>query len=131
MNHHHSLSLILVSVDLTHRSEIKVFIFLNLLLTKFAVFCSEIVKLPKMLDRVKFVVAATGIFFTYFFVGILQEQITKGSYKNSKKFEYAFVLVGVQFIWNFIVARGWFSNSNGFFSSFILRKLLHFLFQYC
>lgn len=59
-----------------------------------------------MQDRIKFLMIATGIFTIYFFVGILQEEITKGRYENSKKFEYSFVLVGVQVIWNFIVARG-------------------------
>lgn len=59
-----------------------------------------------MIDRVKFVITATGIFFLYFLVGILLEQITKGHYLNAKKFEYAFVLVGIQCIWSFIVARG-------------------------
>lgn len=71
-------------------------------------------KLPKMVDRVKFVMTATGIFTIYFLVGILQEEITKGHYNNSKKFEYTFVLVGVQFIWNFIVARGLFRNFDAF-----------------
>lgn len=59
-----------------------------------------------MIDRVKFVITASGIFSTYFVVGLLQEEITKGYYKNSKKFEYTYILVGVQYIWNFIVARG-------------------------
>lgn len=59
-----------------------------------------------MQENVKFVMAASGIFTVYFFVGILQEQITNGKYYGSKKFEYSFILVGAQNIWNFIVARG-------------------------
>lgn len=67
-----------------------------------------------MNDRTKFIVAALGIFFSYFYFGILQERITRGRYgdqknedgTNGEKFTYTLTLVGIQCLWNWIFAKG-------------------------
>lgn len=67
-----------------------------------------------MHERTKFIVAALGIFFSYFYYGILQEKITRGRYGEdrnedgvySEKFTFTLTLVGVQCLWNWIFAKG-------------------------
>lgn len=67
-----------------------------------------------MHDQSKFIIAAVGIFFSYFYFGILQEKITRGRYGDSRnedgsygeKFTYTLTLVGVQCLWNWIFAKG-------------------------
>lgn len=71
-------------------------------------------KIPKMHDQTKFIVSAVGIFFLYFYFGILQEKITRGRYGDARnedgsygeKFTYTLTLVGVQCLWNWIFAKG-------------------------
>lgn len=57
----------------------------------------------------KLVVCAAGIFFCYFYYGILQEKITKGEYKDSEgkdeKFHYTLCLVLVQCFINATYAK--------------------------
>lgn len=72
-----------------------------------------------MHDQTKFIIAAVGIFFSYFYFGILQEKITRGRYGDNRnedgsigeKFTYTLTLVGVQCLWNWIFAKG-FSNTH-------------------
>lgn len=65
-----------------------------------------------MNDNTKFIVAALGIFFSYFYFGILQEKITRGKYGANEdgslgeKFTFTLTLVGVQCLWNWIFAKG-------------------------
>lgn len=65
-----------------------------------------------MHDQGKFIISALGIFFLYFYFGILQEKITKGRYgeRNDdgsyEKFTFTLTLVGVQCLWNWIFAKG-------------------------
>lgn len=65
-----------------------------------------------MNDNTKFIVAALGIFFSYFYFGILQEKITRGVYgatgdgSPGEKFTFTLMLVGVQCLWNWIFAKG-------------------------
>lgn len=81
-----------------------------------------------MQDRIKFAVAALGIFFSYFYFGILQEKITRGRYGDNRnedgshgeKFTFTLTLVGVQCLWNWIFAKG---NENLLF--FELRMTLN------
>lgn len=56
--------------------------------------------------RAKFTVCAAGIFVCYFFYGILQEKITRGTYgEKGEKFTYSLSLVFVQCVVNYIFAR--------------------------
>jgi len=65
-------------------------------------------------DRTKFVVYALGIFFCYFYFGILQEKITRGRYgdhvnedgTHGERFTFVLTLVGVQCLCNWIFAKG-------------------------
>lgn len=67
-----------------------------------------------MNDNTRFFVAALGIFFSYFYFGIIQEKITRGKYgdapnsdgSHGEKFTYALTLCGVQCLWNWIFAKG-------------------------
>lgn len=67
-----------------------------------------------MQDNIKLAIAASGIFVSYFYFGILQEKITRGKYGNElnedgsigEKFTYTLTLVGVQCFWNWIFAKG-------------------------
>lgn len=71
-----------------------------------------------MHDQGKFIIAAIGIFFTYFYFGILQEKITRSRYGertedgNYEKFTYTLTLVGVQCLWNWIFAKGMFKSTS-------------------
>lgn len=66
-----------------------------------------------MQDRAKLAIAAAGIFVSYFYFGILQEKITRGTYgaepnadgSLGEKFTYTLTLVGVQCFWNWIFAK--------------------------
>lgn len=69
----------------------------------------------KMHEQTKFIVAALGIFFSYFYYGIVQEKITRSRYGEtrnedgtsySEKFTFTLTLVGVQCLWNWIFAKG-------------------------
>ncbi|XP_059141733.1 solute carrier family 35 member B1-like [Physella acuta] len=56
----------------------------------------------------KLIVCAAGIFFCYFYYGILQEKITKGKYgegENQEKFHFTLSLVFVQCVINAIYAK--------------------------
>lgn len=67
-----------------------------------------------MHDQSKFIIAAVGIFFSYFYFGILQEKITRGRYGDNRnedgsygeKFTYTLTLVSVQCFWNWVFAKG-------------------------
>lgn len=65
-----------------------------------------------MHDQGKLIIAAVGIFFSYFYFGILQEKITRSRYgeRNEdgsyEKFTFTLTLVGVQCLWNFMFAKG-------------------------
>lgn len=67
-----------------------------------------------MNDNTKFLICALGIFFSYFYFGILQEKITRGRYGDApnedgthgEKFTFTLALVGIQCLWNWIFARG-------------------------
>lgn len=65
-----------------------------------------------MSENTRFVVSALGIFFSYFYFGILQEKITRGKYGANEdgnlgeKFTFTLTLVGVQCLWNWIFAKG-------------------------
>lgn len=60
----------------------------------------------QMNKRAKFTVCATGIFICYFFYGILQEKITRGTYGvNGEKFTHSLSLVFVQCIVNYAFAQ--------------------------
>lgn len=67
-----------------------------------------------MQDNIKLAIAASGIFVSYFYFGILQEKITRGKYGSDQnedgsigeKFTYTLTLVGVQCFWNWIFAKG-------------------------
>lgn len=67
-----------------------------------------------MHEQTRFIVAALGIFFSYFYYGILQEKITRGRYGDSQnedgsfgeKYTFTLTLVGVQCLWNWIFAKG-------------------------
>lgn len=67
-----------------------------------------------MNDKTKFIVASVGIFFSYFYFGILQEKITRGRYGDAvnedgsrgEKFTYTLALVGIQCLWNWVFAKG-------------------------
>lgn len=71
-----------------------------------------------MHDQGKFIIAALGIFFSYFYFGILQEKITRGRYgeRNEdgsyEKFTFTLTLVGVQCLWNWIFAKGFIHTHN-------------------
>lgn len=60
--------------------------------------------------KVKLIITAVGIFVSYFIVGILQEKIMRGCYRNETgncdKFKYELTLVGVQFIFSFTFIKG-------------------------
>lgn len=59
-----------------------------------------------MNKRAKFTACAVGIFVCYFFYGILQEKITRGTYgENGEKFTYSLSLVFVQCVVNYVFAR--------------------------
>lgn len=66
-----------------------------------------------MNDNTKFIVCALGIFFSYFYFGILQERITRGRYGDAvnedgthgEKFTFTLALVGIQCLWNWIFAK--------------------------
>jgi len=56
--------------------------------------------------RAKFTACAAGIFVCYFFYGILQEKITRGTYgTQGEKFTYTLSLVFVQCVVNYAFAR--------------------------
>lgn len=56
--------------------------------------------------RAKFTVCAAGIFVCYFFYGILQEKITRGTYgAQGEKFTHSLSLVFVQCVVNYAFAR--------------------------
>ncbi|CAG0881658.1 unnamed protein product, partial [Darwinula stevensoni] len=55
-------------------------------------------------QRIKFVGCALGIFTCYFYYGVLQERITRGSY-GSERFTYTLSLVWTQCVINCIFAR--------------------------
>uniref|UniRef100_A0A1B0DBE2 Uncharacterized protein n=1 Tax=Phlebotomus papatasi TaxID=29031 RepID=A0A1B0DBE2_PHLPP len=65
-------------------------------------------------DKTKFIIYALGIFFCYFYFGILQEKITRGRYGDEEnddgtrgeRFTFALALVGVQCIVNWLFAKG-------------------------
>lgn len=65
-------------------------------------------------DKYKFLVYAVGIFFCYFYYGIIQEKITRGRYGDAtnedgtvgERFTYALALVWVQCFFNYIFAKG-------------------------
>lgn len=65
-------------------------------------------------DQSKFIVYALGIFFCYFYYGIIQEKITRGRYGHQanddgttgEQFTYALALVWVQCFCNWIFAKG-------------------------
>lgn len=65
-----------------------------------------------MNESTKFIVAALGIFFSYFYFGILQEKITRGKYGADEdgglgeKFTFTLTLVGVQCLWNWLFVKG-------------------------
>lgn len=67
-----------------------------------------------MHDQVRFLVCAIGIFFCYFYFGILQEKITRGKYGNQlnedgsvgERFTFVLALVTVQCVCNWIFAKG-------------------------
>lgn len=56
--------------------------------------------------RIKFTIAAIGIFVSYFCFGILQEQITRKNDYGGEKFIFIPTLVFVQCLWYTIFARG-------------------------
>ncbi|XP_025193538.1 solute carrier family 35 member B1 [Melanaphis sacchari] len=59
-----------------------------------------------MNNRAKFTICAAGIFVCYFFYGILQEKITRGTYgTQGEKFTYSLSLVFVQCVVNYVFAR--------------------------
>ncbi|XP_015601847.1 solute carrier family 35 member B1 isoform X1 [Cephus cinctus] len=58
--------------------------------------------------RIKLLICAGGIFICYFYFGVLQEKITRGSYGedgNKEKFTYVFALVFVQCLVNYAFAK--------------------------
>lgn len=65
-------------------------------------------------DKTRFIVCALGIFFCYFYFGILQEKITRVRYgeevnedgSRGELFKFALTLVGVQCLCNWIFAKG-------------------------
>lgn len=80
-------------------------------------------------DKTKFIVSALGIFFSYFYYGILQEKITRGRYgdirnddgSHGEKFTFTLMLVGVQCLINWIFAKGTFSILT---SSFAIEQII-------
>ncbi|XP_006000886.2 solute carrier family 35 member B1 [Latimeria chalumnae] len=63
---------------------------------------------PQQRERVRFAVCFVGVFVCYFYYGILQESITRGSYgegENQEKFKYATTLVFIQCVINALFAR--------------------------
>lgn len=67
-----------------------------------------------MSNNKNFLIYAAGIFFCYFYYGIMQEKITRGRYGDSEgedgkigeRFTFTLALVGVQCICNWIFAKG-------------------------
>lgn len=69
------------------------------------------------MQKQKFFLYAAGIFITYFYFGIIQEKITRGRYSyetveenrtitvKNEKFTYSLIIVFVQCVINFIVAK--------------------------
>lgn len=65
-------------------------------------------------DQVKFLGIALGIFFCYFYYGIMQEKVTRGRYGSDtnedgtvgERYTMALALVGVQCICNYLFAKG-------------------------
>lgn len=56
--------------------------------------------------RAKFTICAAGIFICYFFYGLLQEKITRGTYGvKGEKFTYSLSLVFIQCVVNYAFAR--------------------------
>lgn len=86
-----------------------------------------------MEDRTKFAVCAIGIFFCYFYFGILQEKITRGRYGDSvnidgthgERFTFALALVAVQCLVNYVFAKG-LSMTFAHYTQYVLRKLSMF-----
>lgn len=72
-----------------------------------------------MSDNKKFLIYAAGIFFCYFYFGIMQEKITRGRYgstvqedgKVGERFTFTLALVAVQCVCNWIFAKGWLNYS--------------------
>lgn len=70
-----------------------------------------------MSDNKKFLIYAAGIFFCYFYFGIMQEKITRGRYgdtvqedgKVGERFTFTLALVTVQCVCNWIFAKGLFN----------------------
>lgn len=68
----------------------------------------------QMDPKVKFVIVALGIFFSYVCFGILQEKVTRSTYGDfvnedgtkGEKFRYELTLVGIQCFIYCIFARG-------------------------
>lgn len=59
---------------------------------------------------IKLIIVALGIFSSFFIIGILQERIIKVPYVDSdgikEIFHYEFTLIGVQYIFTFILVKG-------------------------
>lgn len=58
-----------------------------------------------MNKNLKFIICAGGIFICYFYFGILQEKITRGTYGDGEKFTCVLALVCTQCIANYIFAK--------------------------
>ncbi|XP_015513334.1 solute carrier family 35 member B1 [Neodiprion pinetum] len=59
-------------------------------------------------SKIKLLVCAAGIFVCYFYFGVLQEKITRGQYGDAdkpEKFTFAFALVSVQCLLNYMFAK--------------------------
>lgn len=59
-------------------------------------------------ENSKFLICAIGIFVCFFYYGIAQEKILRGTYgegENAEKFTYTFSLVFVQCIVNYLFAK--------------------------
>lgn len=69
-------------------------------------------------EKYKLLIAAAGIFVCYFYFGIMQEKITRGRYGTEvnedgtvgERFTFTLALVAVQCIFNWIFAKGEYSN---------------------
>lgn len=67
-----------------------------------------------MSNNTKFLVCAVGIFFSYFYFGILQEKITRSRYGDvvnedgtkGELYTFALALVFVQCLVNWVFAKG-------------------------
>lgn len=60
-------------------------------------------------DNVKLLIAALGVFLSFFAFGVLHERITRVTYgegENKEKFEYFTALVGFLCLFYYIVAQG-------------------------